>query len=227
MLGKLKFNNKIQLSNSNISLQDTLDIFFQDEHLDDFKCETCQTIEQVTIRRKFAKLPRILILHLKRYQFQESDSEFKLVKNDSSLKIPQYLKLNSLTTAETKSIRPVSIIKKAAQKLVKRPILRSINSKMNITPGFKIPKMVKDLEDELPDIAFTDRFKDYRLNNLTEEQQLEQALAESKNDLLASIESVVDTMKSKVDSETVNSNSLLYLDGTSYTEEFQEEDLNL
>ena len=54
-----------------------------------------------------------------------------------------------------------------------------------------------------------------------------QALAESKNDLLASIESVVDTMKSKVDSETVNSNSLLYLDGTSYTEEFQEEDLNL
>ena len=73
---------------------------------------------------------------------------------------------------------------------------------MNITPGFKIPKMVKDLEDELPDIAFTDRFKDYRLNNLTEEQQLEQALADSKNDLLASIESVVDTMKSKVDSET-------------------------
>ena len=52
------------------------------------------------------------------------------------------------------------------------------------------------------DIAFTDRFKDYRLNNLTEEQQLEQALADSKNDLLASIESVVDTMKSKVDSET-------------------------
>ena len=107
-----------------------------------------------------------------------------------------------MTTAETKSIRPVSIIKKAAQKLVKGPILRSINSKMNITPGFKIPKMVKDLEDELPDIAFTDRFKDYRLNNLTEEQQLEQALADSKNDLLASIESVVDTMKSKVDSET-------------------------
>ena len=181
----------------------------------------------MTIRRKFAKLPRILILHLKRYQFQESDSEFKLVKNDSSLKIPQYLKLSSLTTTETKPITPVSIIQKAAQKMSIRPILRSINSKMNITPGFKIPKMdkvAKDSEDELPDLDVTDRFKDYRLNNLTEQQQIEQALLESQ--LLTSIDSVVDTIKSKVDLDTMYSNSMLYLDGTSYAEEFQEEDSN-
>lgn len=66
-----------------ITLQETLDIFFRDEHLDDFKCEKCESLE-VFIQRKLVKLPRVLILHLKRYQFQETliENEMEAIFND-------------------------------------------------------------------------------------------------------------------------------------------------
>jgi hypothetical protein len=53
------------------SLQHALNIFFNDEVLTDFKCETCAEVKEVVIKRKFIKLPRVLILHLKRYQVRE------------------------------------------------------------------------------------------------------------------------------------------------------------
>ena len=100
-----------------ISLQDALDIFFQDESLNDFKCEKCENKEEVVIKRKFVKLPRILILHLKRYQFQDINAnqsstdqsaepdqqvktkqpQYRLYKNDSYVKIPRFLTLKFLT----------------------------------------------------------------------------------------------------------------------------------
>lgn len=111
---------------SAFSLQEALDIFFKDESLNDFKCESCESIEEVIIRRSFHKLPKVLILYLKRYQFKEvvvaanqseenkptenaandsSDEQvapsggktFKLVKNDSNVRIPRYLTLRFLT----------------------------------------------------------------------------------------------------------------------------------
>lgn len=42
--------------------------------MDDFKCESCASVQEVIIRRKLTKLPRILILYLKRYQFIEVNS---------------------------------------------------------------------------------------------------------------------------------------------------------
>ena len=105
-----------------ISLQDTLNVFFHEEHLTDFKCEKCLNTGDVVIRREFVRLPRVLILHLKRYQYQEvrleNDMEaifndielqdvvttntgakisWKLNKNDSQIKIPRYLTLKMLT----------------------------------------------------------------------------------------------------------------------------------
>ena len=61
-------------------------MFFQDEHLNDFKCEKCNNVG-VCIMRKFVKLPRILILHLKRYQFQEIEveNEMEAIFNDNVL----------------------------------------------------------------------------------------------------------------------------------------------
>jgi uncharacterized UBP type Zn finger protein len=56
---------------TDIDLQKTLELFFRDEHLNDFKCEKCNSVEEVCIQRKFLKLPRVLILHLKRYQYKE------------------------------------------------------------------------------------------------------------------------------------------------------------
>ena len=109
-------------SDHDISLQDTLNVFFHEEHLTDFKCEKCLNTGDVVIRREFVRLPRVLILHLKRYQYQEVKLEnemeaifndielqdvvttntgakisWKLNKNDSQIKIPRYLTLKMLT----------------------------------------------------------------------------------------------------------------------------------
>lgn len=78
---------KIRSPSSNyLTLQNTLEIFFQDEHLNDFKCEKCENIG-VCIKRKIVKLPRVLILHLKRYQFQEIEveNEMEAIFNDAVL----------------------------------------------------------------------------------------------------------------------------------------------
>ncbi len=207
-----------------LSLQDTLDIFFRDEHIDDFKCETCESIQKVTIRRKFAKLPRILILHLKRYQFQEineSSSEqsaatFKMIKNDSHIQIPNYITLSSLVSAETLPIKPLSTFFKfkakspttmqpkqeplpqrkqlpLQQKL--RSVLGEKNINANLNPSYKIPKLTRpkltnpdtDSDDALPDIKFDDPFKDFKMNNMTEQEQYELALKLSKTNQLDSV----------------------------------------
>lgn len=73
-----------------LDLQKTMELFFQDEHLNDFKCEKCNSIEEVCIQRKFKKMPRILILHLKRYQFKEIqvENEMEAIFNDLDPKSP-------------------------------------------------------------------------------------------------------------------------------------------
>lgn len=100
-----------------ISIQDTLDLFFHDEILKEFKCESCKNFGEAIIKRKFSMLPRILILHLKRYQYQimnenlnkssnnelkENKYNFRLYKNDSIVKIQKYLTLKFLADNKTK-----------------------------------------------------------------------------------------------------------------------------
>lgn len=132
-----------------------MDVFFQDELLDDFKCEKCKLTEEVVIKRKFSKLPRVLILHLKRYQFREQEPEmrpldelelddvislesnqnfgFRLVKNDSALKISRYLTLKHLLSEETSLKLPLPVDKEYFQRKpfvpVLTPELISLNQK--------------------------------------------------------------------------------------------------
>jgi hypothetical protein len=64
-----------------MSLQDTLNVFFQDEQLSDFSCPKCSTSERMFIKRKFVRMPRVLILHLKRYQLHETPVNSGSCKN--------------------------------------------------------------------------------------------------------------------------------------------------
>jgi len=67
-----------------ISVQDALDIFFQEESLNDFKCEKCESVQEVVIKRKFSRLPRVLVLYLKRYQFQEVKRQNDIIPVNSA-----------------------------------------------------------------------------------------------------------------------------------------------
>lgn len=145
---------------ANLSIQDALDVFFKEEVLDDFKCESCQNVQEVIIRRRFTKLPRILILHLKRYQFQEVVSvastssstnelesiaegmtdepqqntisrNFRMFKNDSVIKIPPYLTLKWLT-AEQSTLKLPKQIPIELSKTFKQSLIENSSSNSDV-----------------------------------------------------------------------------------------------
>ena len=144
------------------SIQHALNDFFKNEILTDFKCEKCQEIKEVLIKRKFTKLPRVLILHLKRYQFhektnsagacssssaeqlynQEEKSEstgpsYRLIKNESIIKIPRYLSLHNLLTDSESLKLPKRIDKKLFSEFSSKRLVDSYsesNPNSNSTP---------------------------------------------------------------------------------------------
>ncbi|KAB0399323.1 hypothetical protein E2I00_003144, partial [Balaenoptera physalus] len=80
------------------SVQDSLDLFFRAEELE-YSCEKCGG-KCALVRHKFNRLPRILILHLKRYSFNVALSLNN--KIGQQVIIPRYLTLSSHCTENTK-----------------------------------------------------------------------------------------------------------------------------
>uniref|UniRef100_A0A3Q2IK66 Ubiquitin carboxyl-terminal hydrolase 37 n=1 Tax=Equus caballus TaxID=9796 RepID=A0A3Q2IK66_HORSE len=81
------------------SIQDSLDLFFRAEELE-YSCEKCGG-KCALVRHKFNRLPRILILHLKRYSFNVALSLNN--KIGQQVVIPRYLTLSSHCTESTKA----------------------------------------------------------------------------------------------------------------------------
>ncbi|XP_063122576.1 ubiquitin carboxyl-terminal hydrolase 37 isoform X6 [Rattus norvegicus] len=80
------------------SIQDSLDLFFRAEELE-YSCEKCGG-KCALVRHKFIRLPRVLILHLKRYSFNVALSLNN--KIGQQVIIPRYLTLSSHCTENTK-----------------------------------------------------------------------------------------------------------------------------
>uniref|UniRef100_A0A8C9QIV7 Ubiquitin carboxyl-terminal hydrolase n=1 Tax=Spermophilus dauricus TaxID=99837 RepID=A0A8C9QIV7_SPEDA len=80
------------------SIQDSLDLFFRAEELE-YSCEKCGG-KCAIVRHKFNRLPRVLILHLKRYSFNVALSLNN--KIGQQVIIPRYLTLSSHCTENTK-----------------------------------------------------------------------------------------------------------------------------
>ncbi|KAM4730868.1 ubiquitin carboxyl-terminal hydrolase 37 [Anableps anableps] len=85
------------------SIQDSLDLFFRMEEIE-YSCEKCSG-KSATVTHKFSKLPRVLILHLKRYSFNAQLSLNS--KLGQQVLIPRYLTLLSHCTDSTRP--PVSL----------------------------------------------------------------------------------------------------------------------
>nr|XP_045735672.1 ubiquitin carboxyl-terminal hydrolase 26 [Mirounga angustirostris] len=86
-----------------VSIQSAFDLFFGAEELE-YRCEKCQHRSSVAVH-KFSRLPRVLIVHLKRYIFNEF---WSLRKDDQEVVISKYLKLSSHCNESTKPPLPVS-----------------------------------------------------------------------------------------------------------------------
>lgn len=85
------------------SIQDSLDLFFRMEEIE-YSCEKCNG-KAATVTHKFSKLPRVLILHLKRYSFNAQLSLNS--KLGQQVVIPRYLTLLSHCTESTRP--PISL----------------------------------------------------------------------------------------------------------------------
>ncbi|XP_013873136.1 ubiquitin carboxyl-terminal hydrolase 37 isoform X2 [Austrofundulus limnaeus] len=81
------------------SIQDSLDLFFRMEEIE-YSCEKCNG-KSATVTHKFSKLPRVLILHLKRYSFNAQLSLNS--KLGQQVLIPRYLTLLSHCTESTRA----------------------------------------------------------------------------------------------------------------------------
>ena len=70
---------------------DCLNLLNRPERLDDYKCEQCQNKEGNYLEKQMITTPKILILHLKRF---ESDMFGRLSKKNSRVDYPIILNLN-------------------------------------------------------------------------------------------------------------------------------------
>ncbi|XP_077393556.1 ubiquitin carboxyl-terminal hydrolase 37 isoform X2 [Festucalex cinctus] len=95
------------------SIQDSLDLFFRLEEIE-YSCEKCNG-KAATVTHKFSKLPRVLILHLKRYSFNAHLSLNS--KLGQQVVIPRYLTLLSHCTDSTRPPIALSLSSQASRAL--------------------------------------------------------------------------------------------------------------
>lgn len=85
------------------TIQHALDLFFRKESIE-YKCEKCGCCK-AEVSHKFTKLPRVLILHLKRYNYNSGSSvQSKMLQN---IVIPKFLSLSTHCNEDTSKPYPI------------------------------------------------------------------------------------------------------------------------
>lgn len=98
----LSINIPQGMKDQNMSIQSSLDLFFRAEELE-HRCERCLYNKSVALH-KFGRLPRVIIVHLKRYSFSESRI---MNKDEQHIVISKYLRLSCHCNKNTKPPQPL------------------------------------------------------------------------------------------------------------------------
>uniref|UniRef100_A0A672Y8P0 Ubiquitin carboxyl-terminal hydrolase 37 n=1 Tax=Sphaeramia orbicularis TaxID=375764 RepID=A0A672Y8P0_9TELE len=128
------------------SIQDSLDLFFRMEEIE-YSCEKCSG-KAATVAHKFSRLPRILILHLKRYSFNAHLSLNS--KLGQQVVIPRYLTLLSHCTESTRP--PVSLSWSSQASIFPITFIHSLRAHVNRRGGGKQPSSIlldSDCEEDI------------------------------------------------------------------------------
>ena len=123
-----------------LSIQNSLDLFFKEEELE-YNCEMCKQ-KSCVARHTFSRLSRVLIIHLKRYSFNNS---WLLVKNNEQVYIPKSLSLSSYCNESTKPPLPLSSsapVGKCEVLEVSQELISKITSPL--TPSMKLTSESSD-----------------------------------------------------------------------------------
>ncbi|XP_028620815.1 ubiquitin carboxyl-terminal hydrolase 26 isoform X2 [Grammomys surdaster] len=98
----LSINIPQGVKDQNMSIQSSLDFFFRAEEIER-RCEMCLYNKSVSLH-KFGRLPRVIIVHLKRYSFNESRV---MKKEEQHIVISKYLRLSCHCNKNTKPPPPL------------------------------------------------------------------------------------------------------------------------
>ncbi|XP_031215278.1 ubiquitin carboxyl-terminal hydrolase 26 [Mastomys coucha] len=93
----LSINIPQGVNDQTMSIQSALDLFFKEEELE-HRCERCLYNKSVSFH-KFGRLPRVIIIHLKRYSFNES---LVMKKDEQHILVSKYLRLSCHCNINTK-----------------------------------------------------------------------------------------------------------------------------
>ncbi|XP_036299407.1 ubiquitin carboxyl-terminal hydrolase 26 [Pipistrellus kuhlii] len=160
-----------------LSIQSTLDLFFGEEEIE-YKCGKCNHKTSVSMH-KFSKLPRVLIIHLKRYNFNKF---WSLRKDDQEVTVSKYLKLSSHCTESTKPpfplnknvrIRDLKFLKFSQR--INFEILRSLTSSLKLISKSKDCLALhseSDKESESQKYQIFGLSKEQKQNNIGKHSQL-------------------------------------------------------
>ncbi|XP_052026297.1 ubiquitin carboxyl-terminal hydrolase 26 [Apodemus sylvaticus] len=98
----LSINIPQGVRDQNVSMQSSLDLFFRAEEVE-HRCERCLYNKSVSLH-KFGRLPRVVIIHLKRYSF----NDLRVTKKDEQhILISKYLRLSFHCNKSTKPPPPL------------------------------------------------------------------------------------------------------------------------
>uniref|UniRef100_H3BDY2 Ubiquitin carboxyl-terminal hydrolase 37 n=1 Tax=Latimeria chalumnae TaxID=7897 RepID=H3BDY2_LATCH len=173
------------------SIQDSLDLFFRAEEIE-YSCEKCSG-KSAIVSHKFSKLPRVLILHLKRYSYNVQLSLNSKVRQQ--VVIPKYLTLLSHCTETT---RPPLTLGWSMHTAMSRPLKasQSVNSctVSSSTPARKysfkssssqVVSLDSDSEEEQLKRAISHSqrlFEQQQRDQQQEEEEMEKAIKNSKTE---------------------------------------------
>ncbi|KAL9957804.1 hypothetical protein ACROYT_G034751 [Oculina patagonica] len=103
-----------------INMQTLIEKHFEDEELE-YSCSKCESKEAV-LSHSFSRLPRVLILHLKRYGYDNLTEE--QAKKQDKVKIERFIDLRMLCSSNTKAplaFQPKSPLKMSPTKSSRKP----------------------------------------------------------------------------------------------------------
>ncbi|XP_006772785.1 PREDICTED: ubiquitin carboxyl-terminal hydrolase 26 [Myotis davidii] len=160
-----------------LSIQSTFDHFFGAEELE-YRCGKCNHKTSVSMH-KFSRLPRVLIVHLKRYSFNKF---WSLRKNDQEVIISKYLKVSSHCTESTKPPFPLNKNVHIREfhllnffNKINFEILKSLTPSTKLTSKSKdclAPHIESDKESEPQKDQIFELSKEQKENNLGEHSEL-------------------------------------------------------
>ncbi|XP_061193163.1 ubiquitin carboxyl-terminal hydrolase 37-like isoform X1 [Saccostrea echinata] len=122
------------------TIQNALDLFFKKEAIE-YRCEKCGCCK-AEVSHKFTRLPRVLILHLKRYNYNTASTiQSKMLQN---IVIPKYLSLHHHCVEDTNKPYPISwplpIPPSPQKSLVDSPKESTPRRKLDMNNSFRFKK---------------------------------------------------------------------------------------